>query len=373
MENISQSTCSVIPPHMHWRVAEHGDAAQRRRAAATLSHMALLNAARAAVIRAGSAAAAVMPRAKQRFIYDAGGGTLLPGALVMSEGGKRSPDLEAREAFDGAGATYDFFAKVFLRDSIDGRGMRLDSTVHYGTDFLNAMWNGQQMVYGDGDGKLFNRFTTAVDVIAHELTHGLTQYTAGLIYQGETGALNEHISDSFGIMVKQFLLNQTVTDSDWLIGVGLLGPRVRGKAVRSMKAPGTAYDDPVLGKDPQPAHMRNYVHTSDDNGGVHINSGILNNAFYRASMALGRFSWVVTGRIWHYVLTEMLRSRASFQEFANATVIAAGEMYGFGGSVQRAVIEAWAQVGLPTPPSLMQRPASGGNRPGSGRPAIVVN
>src|SRR5436305_5152026 len=161
--------------------------------------------------------------------------------------------------------------------------MRLDSTVHSGIRLANAMWNGRQMIYGDGDGKLFNRFTSSLDVIGHELTHGVTQFTAGLDYSGQSGALNENISDAFGIMTKQWSLNLTVRESDWLIGASLLAPGINGKGIRSMKEPGSAYDDPQLGKDPQPGHMRKYVETSEDNGGVHINSGIPNRAFYLAA------------------------------------------------------------------------------------------
>ncbi len=372
MGNIQQSTCSVIPQHMLRHMALHGDVHQRKRAAETLSHTALLTAGRAAFFR-GVPHAAAVPHEKQRRIFDAGGETSLPGMLVMTEGGTRSTDIEVREAFDGSGAVYDFFDKVFGRDSIDDRGMQLDSTVHYGVHFDNAMWNGKQMVFGDGDGKLFKRFTSDVAIVGHELAHGITQYTSALKYQGETGALNEHISDASGIMVKQFLLNQSVTDSDWYIGVGLFGPGVHGIAIRSMMHPGTAYDDPILGKDPQPAHMRDYVRTSDDNGGVHINSGILNRAFFLAASRLGPFSWVIAGKIWYETAKFKLRPRSGFQDFANATVITAGEKFGFGGAVQRIVAEAWAKVGLPTPPGLMQAPASGLGRPLAGKTAAIIN
>src|SRR5262249_6826367 len=148
----------------------------------------------------------------------------------------------------------------------------------------------------------FNRFTISVDIMGHELTHGVTAYTAGLIYQGQSGALNESISDVFGSMVKQFALSQTVATADWLIGAGIFTPKVNGVALRSMKEPGTAYNDPVLGKDPQPADMAHYVNTSSDNGGVHINSGIPNRAFYLTAVALGGNSWDRAGRIWYATL-----------------------------------------------------------------------
>ena len=351
MRTITQSNCSVIPPHMLRHMAEFGDEEQRKRVADTISHTEQLTTERrmAGFIGAPPVPA---PRQKQRNIYDAGGRRGLPGQLVMGDGLMVSTDIEAMEAFEGSGATYDFYAKVFLRNSIDNGGMPLDSTIHYGTEFNNALWNGRQMIYGDGDRKLFNRFTASIDVIAHELTHGVTQFTAGLDYHGEAGALNEHISDAFGIMVKQYWHNETVLESDWLIGGELFMRSVHGVAVRSMKAPGTAYDDPILGKDPQPRHMSGYVHTSDDNGGVHINSGIPNHAFYRTATALGSYSWHVAGRIWYRVLTTMLLPHAGFQRFANATAVAAGELYGIGGTVQLAVAEGWHAVGLPVRESI---------------------
>ncbi len=136
------------------------------------------------------------------------------------------------------------------------------------------------MVFGDGDGQIFQRFTKSVSVIGHELAHGVTQYTANLAYRNQAGALNESMSDVFGVLVEQYLKQESARDASWLIGEGLFTDQVQGAALRSMKAPGTAYDDDVLGKDPQPDSMDTYVRTSADNGGVHINSGIPNKAFY---------------------------------------------------------------------------------------------
>jgi Zn-dependent metalloprotease len=327
-----------------------------------LYHSRLITAGRANALMVPAAPAPPL-RGKNRSVYDAGHSRRLPGKLVMAEHRAVSSDVEAIEAFAGSGATYDFFARVFLRNSIDGKGLPLISTIHYGTKFDNAMWNGRQMIYGDGDGTLFNRFTEALDVIGHELTHGVTQYTAALEYHDQSGALNEHISDAFGIMVKQYTLGITALQSDWLIGAGLLGTNVRGIAIRSMKAPGTAYDDPLLGKDPQPDHMRGYVTGSDDAGGVHINSGIPNRAFYLAAVALGGFTWVVLGRIWYRVLTAKLSPTAQFNDFALATVATAGELYGTGGQVQTTIADAWSAVGLPVPPRVTKRVAVKPPRP----------
>ena len=343
-----QYVCGVIPPHILTRVAEHTSNEASGTARATLEHMRELATGRAASLlqRPTAVAATAVSTRKRRNVYTANHTLRLPGKLVLSEHKARGTDVEVNEAYDGSGSTYDFFANVFRRSSIDGRGMRLDSTVHYGESFENALWNGRQMVYGHADGRIFSRFTASVDVIAHELTHGLTQFAAALGYHGQTGALNEHLSDAFGIMVKQCMLGQTADKSDWLIGAEIFGPAVNGVAVRSMAAPGTAYDDPVLGKDPQPSHMHDYVETTEDNGGVHINSGILNHAFYRAAIALGGKTWEVLGRIWYVALTDRLRPEADFADFVQATVDIAGELYGHGGRVQRIIAEAWSDVGL---------------------------
>jgi Zn-dependent metalloprotease len=211
----------------------------------------------------------------------------------------------------------------------------------------NAFWDGTQMVYGDGDGEIFDRFTVSVDVIGHEMTHGVTQHTANLEYQDQSGALNESISDVFGSLVKQWTLQQTAQDADWLIGQGLLMPGINGQALRSMKEPGTAFDDPVLGgKDPQPDHMSGLIKTSSDNGGVHLNSGIPNRAFYLAATGIGGFAWEKAGMIWYQTLTQRLRDNSQFADAADATVSVAGELYGDASPEQGAVQDAWAQVGV---------------------------
>ena len=283
---------------------------------------------------------------KRRTVYDAGHRSTLPGRLVRAEGDPPTSDAAVDEAYDGAGSTYDFYEAAYARSSVDGKGMRLDSSVHFGSGYDNAFWNGSQMVYGDGDGKLFGRFTKCVDVIGHELTHGVTAHEADLDYHDQPGALNESFSDVFGSLVKQRTLGQTAAEADWLIGAGLFTNKVRGAALRSMKAPGTAYDDPVLGKDPQPAHMRDYVSDPEDDGGVHINSGIPNHAFYRAAAAIGGFAWEKAGRIWYRALTTFLRRDSDFAAAARLTRTAAAELYGTGSAEETAVVDAWRTVGV---------------------------
>jgi Zn-dependent metalloprotease len=175
----------------------------------------------------------------------------------------------------------------------------------------------------------------------------VTQDEAQLVYFYQPGALNESISDVFGSLVKQRSLNQTADQADWLIGAGLFTANVNGVALRSLKAPGTAYDDPVLGKDPQPAHMSEYLNTFQDNGGVHINSGIPNHAFYLAATKIGGFAWEKAGRIWYETLRHpQLRSNWGFVRFARLTVTVAGQLLGESSTEQHAVRDAWGAVGV---------------------------
>jgi Zn-dependent metalloprotease len=287
---------------------------------------------------------------KQRTIYDTHNSQNLPGTVVRAEGSAPVQDVAVNEAYDGLGATFDFYWQVYERNSIDDEGLPLNATVHFGQKYDNAFWNGQQMVFGDGDGDLFNRFTISLDVIGHELTHGVTEDEAQLTYLFQPGALNESVSDVFGSLVKQYTQQQTADQADWLIGAGLLAPKVNGVALRSMKAPGTAYDDPVLGKDPQPAHMKGYVRTYEDNGGVHINSGIPNHAFYLAATNIGGHAWEKAGRIWYETLRDaQLRPSWGFKRFARQTITVAGRLFGVGGAEEKAVREAWGEVGLDIP------------------------
>ncbi|MEO8284216.1 MAG: M4 family metallopeptidase [Pseudarthrobacter sp.] len=287
----------------------------------------------------------VQPGPPIRSIYDAAGSETLPGKLVRKEGDPGSGDLAADEAYDGLGHTHRLFADIFGRNSIDGAGLPLDATVHFGKLYDNAFWDGRQMVFGDGDGQVFERFTRSLSVIGHELTHGVTQFSAGLAYRNQAGAINESMSDVFGVLVEQFVKKQSVSRASWLIGEGLFTAQVQGSALRSMKAPGTAYDDDVLGKDPQPDSMDSYVRTSADNGGVHINSGIPNRAFYLTAESLGGNAWEAPGQIWYETLTGgSLPATATFSVFARATAAAAVELFGSGSKEHDAVRKAWETV-----------------------------
>jgi Zn-dependent metalloprotease len=357
-------THCVIPPYILEKIAAHGSEAQRDKALATLQSTDQFREQRVSMSMGGAGmgvsfdgpVAAVVatptPQGKQRVVYSAQNLEILPGQTLRREGEAPCNDLAADEAYDGAGATYDLYWQVYLRDSIDGNGMRLDSSVHYQSSYDNAFWNGQQMVYGDGDEdlppaqRLFNHFTIALDVIGHELTHGVIQYTSNLAYQNQPGALNESLADVFGVLVKQYQLKQTVQEADWIIGQGLFTANIHGIGVRSLKAPGSAYNDPLIGQDPQPAHMQNYVDAPNDNGGVHINSGIPNHAFYRVAQEIGGFAWEKAGRIWYAALRDRINSTTNFQGMANLTYEEAGNLFGANSLEQQAVRNGWAGVGI---------------------------
>lgn len=341
----------IVPPHISRRLSMSPDRRTRAAGLALIAESARLRGFREAVAaRTPHSKHADMPaatRSPERFVYDAKNGWQLPGQLVASEGDDPSAmnDRDVRCAYDYLGETLKLFS-LYGRNSIDGNGGDLFASVHYLTDFNNAFWNGRQMVFGDGDGRLFTHFVRALDVVAHELAHGVTDTTAGLEYHHQSGALNEHFSDVFGVLAKQRLLNLLPAQSNWLIGEGILGPDIdHGSALRSMKAPGTAYDDDELGTDPQPAHMRDYSNVSYDNGGVHINSGIPNHAFYVAATTLGRPAWEDLGRIWYASLLR-LGPTSQFADLVTVSRAVAAELFGQASTQVRAVEAGWDQVGL---------------------------
>jgi Zn-dependent metalloprotease len=266
------------------------------------------------------------------------------GRLVRREGAGPTGDAAVDAAHDNAGIVHSFYKEVLGRDSIDGRGMKLQSVTHYGRNYNNAFWDGARMTYGDGDGKMFGSFSQSLDVVGHEMAHGVTERTADLRYRGQSGALNESWSDVFGELIEQWHENRSgfsttsgARAADWMIGEDIFTPGKNGDALRSMKAPGTAHPG-----DPQPAHMRDYKNMTGDNGGVHINSGIPNKAAYEAAIRLGGEK---TAKIWYHALTNYLTSTSQFSDAANATLSAARDLFKEGPEVQ-AVRDAWNSVGL---------------------------
>lgn len=355
-----QPLACIIPPFLLERMAESGDAVVRRRAVVDLAQATAVYAVRDLVRSMPTFLATPSPGCcRDRLVYDARGRDELPGRLARREGDRRSRDPAVNEAYDYSGATYDFFHELFGRNSLDDAGMSLISSVHAGEadgegyqPMNNAFWNGSQMAYGDGDGVVFERFTRSLDVVAHELTHGVQSFTSNLVYRGESGALNEHFADVFGVLVRQWHQAAAATKGErpprsWLVGAELVVPADTRRAVRDMQHPGTAYvDDPLLGTDPQPAHMKDRYRGSADRGGVHINSGIANRAFVLAAEALDDEPWETAGRIWYDAMLE-IPSRAGFEDAARITVRIARDEHG--AAVAKAVRAAWKAVGVTVP------------------------
>ena len=349
--SVTSSICSIVPPYLLARLAAAEDPAKATAAKAArraLTEIKGVESARSVPHRAPArgSGTAFTPTLR-RSISDALGLEELPGTVVRTEGEPPRGDPAVDETYDGLGATYRLFSEAYGRSSLDGAGRALEATVHYGRDYDNAFWDGSRMVLGDGDGEVFERFSKSLTVIGHELTHGIIQYTAQLAYRDQAGALNESVADVFGVLVEQKLLGQTAGEASWLVGEDLFTDLVQGRALRSLKAPGTAYDDDVLGKDPQPASMEDFVQTASDNGGVHINSGIPNRAFYLAAAALGGYAWERAGQVWYDTITERnFPADATFAAFAGATLTAAEKRYGAGAEESTAVQAAWKEVNV---------------------------
>ena len=303
----------------------------------------------------------------ERLTYDAKNKNYddpsLPGELIRGEGTAAVADKTVNEIHDYGGKFRTFMKDFLQRNSIDDKGMDLVQSAHVGNKWGNAAWDGEnnRMVYGDGDGLLLKGFIKS-DVIGHEMAHGITQYNSNLDYHNQSGALNESFSDCVGIAFKQYLAGQKAerVDKNWLIGEGVFADWIGAKGLRDMLNPGTAYNAPLLGKDPQPADMAHYKNMPDDenndNGGVHINSGIPNRAFAEAAIALGGNSYDKPLAIW-YKTNQKLGGDANgpktdFKTWANATVETAKEMYGADAAAK--VKAAWELVGVLSPAAVAE-------------------
>jgi bacillolysin/thermolysin/neutral peptidase B len=292
--------------------------------------------------------------AKERVIYDAENEEQIPGVEVGREG-EVPRDREAKQAYQSSGDVYDYYADVHQRDSYDDRGGEMISTVHFGEGYDNAFWDGAQMVYGDGDVSVTKPYVYGLDVVAHEMSHGVIQYTAGLIYESQSGALNESYADVFGAMVDR---------DDWQMGEDIWNPdNWPTPYLRDMVDPslGGFYDvDNPLESFGQPAHMDEYANLPaerrSDNGGVHINSGIPNHAAYLAAEAIGGDEGrQAVEQVWYRTVSTYLTEDSSFEDFRVATLQAAADIFGEGSSEVQAMEEGLTGVGLtgevgPTPP-----------------------
>ncbi|MGH3326361.1 MAG: protealysin inhibitor emfourin [Streptomycetales bacterium] len=342
---------AFVPPYLLGRLAEATEEPLRDLARRTLDLDARWRAG-----RAPAAPRLPVPGGAERTVHDAGQLERLPGRPVRAEGRPPTGDDAVDEAYDWLGRTYRGYLDVYSRRSLDDAGLPLVASVHYGQGYANAFWTGEQAVYGDGDGRVFRRLTIPLTVTAHELTHGVIQYTAALEYNGQAGALNESVADVFASLVEQYTRGQAAGEASWLVGDGVFTPQIDGVALRSLKAPGTAYDDPLIGADPQPSTMAGYVETEEDNGGVHINSGIPNHAFYLVASRLGGHAWQRAGQVWYDTLTGgALPPDADFATFAQVTVEAAAQRYGTSSAEADAVRAGWSEVGIPVAPGTPGR------------------
>lgn len=320
-----------------------------------------VHARRAAVLHASDS----LNNAKDRRTYTAQNTTSLPGRLLIREG-ERSRDPVAQAAQDNAGKVYDYYFNNFQRDSLDGQGLPIVSTVHYGSDAEdaeNAAWIGelQQIIYGDG-GRIFQPLAYGLDVVGHELTHGVVDNTSQLIYESQSGALNESYADVFGALIE---------GKNWIMGEEIIkSPPYPLPYLRSLEDPNAqgSYDpNNPLGGVGQPASMDEYanlpVSRRYDNGGVHINSGIPNHAAFLVAQALGSDKMQ---QIYYRAMTQYLSPDSDFGDAARSTVRAAQELYG--ATEANAVTQAFNQVGIQVGEAAPEPPAGGDTIPGNPNP-----
>ena len=261
-----------------------------------------------------------------REVYDAKGKFHLPGQKARFEGEKPTGDTEVDKVYEYTGIVRDFYAREYNRNSIDGNGMKFISSINFRRDpsipFENAFWDGNQMAYGRPEKDSPFKTFVLLDVTGHEITHGVSAKEVVEAYYGQSGALKESISDVFGELIEQYANKQTADQADWLIGDGAFKKGVNDRGLRDMLNPGTAYDDPRLGKDPQPSDMANYKKTSGDHGGIHTNSSIPSRAFALFARAVGGYAWEDPGHIW-FAARKAAGNNPSFATFAYQTIEAA--------------------------------------------------
>jgi Zn-dependent metalloprotease len=303
-----------------------------RTQAATLSRVTQAVAPPAALV----AAAAAPPKVT---VNDCSGNQPLPGSEISNPSG--SSDQTASRVFAQTTKVAQFYGQVFNRNSIDGMGMTMISSIHYGTKYNNAFWNGTLMAYGDGDGSIFVDFSQGNDVIGHELTHGVTQHSLQLDYADQPGGLNESISDCFGSMFRQWSAGQNVNQADWLIGSDIMGPAAKtgGKTcLRDMANPAANHC-----LSPQPTKFSQYKDGMDP----HESSGIPNLAFTTIAKSIGGNSWDKTGQVWYQAVTGSGSNPSmKMKAFANRTRAVAAQLYPNDTSVAGAVDAGWKAVGL---------------------------
>lgn len=342
--------CFAVPKKLLRHLADTSQGEHRDLLMQQVHHSTQLRGQRAAA--SGGKAPAPKRGAKllHRQVFNAAGQTQLPGKLLRDEDDPPTHDKIANQAYENIGIALQFFASVLGRDSVDGKGLRIDATVHYGFGFANAMWTGEQMIVGDGDGQHVSNLAGSLGIIAHEFSHGVSQHLVkgglGVVQragqppslQGEAGALNESFSDVCASMIKQWHAGQDVEAADWLLGEDILAPHA-GKAIRSLKAPGNTRL--TWREDDQISDYRRYRPTQE----AHAASGIANHAFYLAAMELGGKSWETLAPVW-FKGFDKLRARATFLDAAHATVDVAAALGGKGCAAHKAVKAAWKKVNV---------------------------
>ncbi len=342
--------CFAVPKKMLRHLVDTSQGEHREMLASQIEQSSQLRGQRAAASKQKAVAAKQGAKLLHRQVFDAQGRTFLPGKILRDEDDPPTHDQHANQAYDNIGIALRFFASVLGRDSVDGRGMRIDASVHYGYSFANAMWTGEQMLVGDGDGKHVTNLAGSLGIIAHEFSHGISQHMVkgglGVVQvpgqpptlKGEAGALNESFSDVCASMVKQWHAGEDVQSADWLLGEDILAPHV-GKAIRSLKDPGNT--GLTWREDDQIKDFRRFK-ISDD---AHKASGIANHAFYLAATKLGGHSWETLGPVW-FKGFDKLRARATFLDAAHATLSVAATLHGKSSETHDAVKSAWKKVNV---------------------------
>jgi len=280
------------------------------------------------------------------------------------------------DAHYGAAKTYDYYKNVHGRNGINGNNgpgttaagangtiSLVASRVHFGSNYNNAFWYNNTMSYGDGNGTSFTPLVT-LDIAGHEMTHGVTENEANLTYQGESGALNESMSDVFGAMVELYARGGVVNSDTWKIGEQAYTPNTTGDALRYMDNPHLAGNGGYTADDDPDHYAERYTGTADS-GGVHINSGIGNKAFYLAAAGgtHHRSGVTVTGmgttdaaKIWYRALTVYMTSSTNFAGARTAMLNSATDLFGASSAQYNTTATAWCAVGVGSCPSTNPTP-----------------
>ena len=361
MNSINKCHCRdpfscILPDYLLEQLADKNPALKER-ARETIAADRILLANRPAMARLATLESSAAAGGKSRTVFTADNSMNLQRRRLRGENDPPSGNVAADKVYDFFGNTYDFFYSVYGRNSVDNSGMPMVGTVELGPNYNNAFWNGREMGFGTGDGVTFTNFVDSLDVIGHELTHGVVQFNGngGLAYSGEAGALNESMADVFGVLAKQYTKNQTANQADWLLGSEIMASAT---CLRSMSNPHDGLGQLRLPNGSvisgQPKHMSELYpdDANRDNYGVHINSGIPNHAFYHFAMSLGGNAWGDAGQVWYDTLTQGNlpvgvenglqgdRNHGWLQMFADKTTQFVGS------SNSQKLKEAWNKVGI---------------------------